>query len=66
MRYGGFEIFFVGMQDLNSKKQGKKAVCGIGHPPGKHPLICIKSRVSNTFITSINHNLILLQFPHSK
>ena len=29
--------FFVGMQDLNSKKQGGKAVCGIGHPPGKHP-----------------------------
>ena len=36
MRYGGFEIFFVGMQDLNFKKQGKKAVCGIGHPHGKY------------------------------
>ena len=24
---------FFGMQDMNSKKQAGKVVCGIGHPP---------------------------------
>ena len=30
---GDLRCFFFGMQDLNSKKEGEKVVCGIGQPP---------------------------------